>query len=190
MIGIRLSREQVRYAHDRSGAACLGGVSRVRTLGTRRATVGIDNLVGQLGTMAYSLYQFGSVVPYAQARDTADADPTRGDGGRDFDRLAVDVKASFMRPGLSPTKYRLAVRPAERHAGSVYVLAIVERPPNGSVHDGVGVTLVGWWPDGGFQGPPEPSGTFEGAYTVRGDRLRKLPPWRWDGVEYFKPGAV
>lgn len=168
---VELTPWEARLCAAFARRACLGGRSHVRAA-DRGRSLALDQLVGQVGAMALSLWWYGSIEPYVAARRAADADPWRGDGGSDLPGLAVDVKASLMRGSPDPWSYRLAVRPAERHPGHVYVLGLVPPPGEGGP---VACNLMGWARDADL-GPPEADGVFAGACVVPAARLRPMGP--------------
>ena len=149
----------------------IGGKSQIRSTGDRAKTLSEDQLVGQIATYAGSMVLTGSPDGYCKAREIANKNPHKGDGGVDIVGLDnIDIKGSMMRYSSNPLKYRLLVRPRERHKGWIYVLAMVpkKRPYTAFV--------VGWANDGDL--PKEAyNGTVEslrGAYVVEATRLRKI----------------
>ena len=149
----------------------IGGKSQIRSTGDRAKTLSEDQLVGQIATYAGSMVLTGSPDGYWKAREIANKNPHKGDGGVDIVGLDnIDIKGSMMRYSSNPLKYKLLVRPKERHSGWIYVLAMVpkKRPYTAFV--------VGWANDGDL--PKEAyNGTVEslrGAYVVEAARLRKI----------------
>lgn len=165
----------------------IGGRSRISAGEERAEYLSEDQLVGQLGTYAAVVQLCGSARPYVRAREIANADPTRGDGGSDVPGTNLDVKTSLARvPGREPEDYYLIVRPAEMHRGWVYVLALVVSLFG---HYAV-VSLVGWAATEDFPGAPVYGGEFSGAYVLPGRKLNPIPPVRWPKVEYARRWAA
>jgi hypothetical protein len=105
------------------------------------------------------------------ARNKANNNPTRGDGGVDIVGLSnIDIKSSLMRYSQDPLKYRLLVRPAERHLGWIYVLGLVpkKRPYQ--------CFLVGWaydkdLPNSTYSGKIQ---SLRGAFIIEAKHLRPI----------------
>lgn len=178
-----MSRSDRERARHFAGNAEVGGTSQVRSGGDRQASLATDQVVGQLGELALSRYLGGTPLFYALTRTVRDLDPTRGDDGGDLLATNLDVKCSLMRASPDPLRYRLLVRPRERHDGSVYILALVAE----DVWSTGKVCMVGWCADRDL--PPEPAadGPFAGAYVVPATALKALPPihfnWFWNYSE-------
>lgn len=147
--------------------AAIGGTSNVRCPSEREQHLGVDQLVGQLCHYAVATYLTGSIDPYIEAREAANRNRFRGDGGRDVPGLPIDVKGSLMRGERAPADHRLLVRPGERRASWVYVLALVEslEPPV--------VNLMGWAKDSDLPNP-EVDGRFRGTHALWADELRPI----------------
>jgi hypothetical protein len=156
----------------------LGGVSRVREAADRAAQLKQDQGVGQLGEIALSKYLGGTPLFYELTRVVRGMNPDRGDGGADLLATNVDVKCSQMRAGLDPLRYRLLVRPQERVATAVYVLALV----GADVWQTGLVQLVGWCTDAQLPRAPVQSGVFAGAFVVPATSLTPLPPIRFNWI--------
>lgn len=172
-IEIPVSEGMLRTAQRLGRAACIGGRSSVRDAEDRMDALEQDQIVGQLGQMALSLWKDGHLGEYLIQRAVANADPLRGDGGSDLVGSNVDVKASLMRSSDDPLSYRLPVRPAELHDGWVYVLALVDPMMTR-------VWLVGWATSEDLEGVrPAIDGPFLGARCIPAVRLRPLPPIDW-----------
>jgi len=180
-IAVDLTAEQVRQARLRAQQAAFGGRSQIRNSERRQATVLEDNLVGQLGTLAWSLYHFGTDHYYNLTRFVANTYPYQGDGGYDSLGLTIDVKGSAIRSRLPLLNYHLLVRPGERHKGWVYVLALARLPEDES--KGTRVFLVGWINDAELPPQPETDGPFKGAFCVCASQLHPLPAFAWPGVQ-------
>lgn len=149
----------------------IGGVSRIRSAADRKNKLSEDQLVGQISTYAGSVYLTGNPDGYWKARDIANANPHKGDGGVDIIGLDnVDIKGSLMRYSKDPLEYRLLVRPKERHQGWIYVLAMVPKSRPYTAH------LVGWAKDKDL--PKEvydgSISSLKGAYCINGRNLRAM----------------
>ena len=170
--------ERARARHF-AGNATIGGKSQVRSAVDRQDSLATDQDVGQLGEMALSKYLGGTPLFYELTRTIRDLEPTQGDGGGDLLATNVDVKASLMRASVDPLRYRLLVRPRERHLNTVYVLALVAP----DVWTTGNVCLVGWCTDRDLPQHPERAGPFAGAYCIPATQLKVLPPlhfnWLW-----------
>jgi hypothetical protein len=182
---VTLDSSTVEECKDNARKACLGGRSAVRG-GDRIKELAIDQLVGQFGQAALSLYQTGSLQAYREARATANADPLRGDGGCDLPGLATDIKTSLMRSQRDLLAYNLLVRPRELHQGHTYILGLVRNPEwsGGSFRElrEAGVYLLGWATAEMLLGRLEPAGRFAGAHILPAGELREMMPARWAGV--------
>lgn len=176
MITIDISKYDWNLAQYHARKAELGGVSQVRTGVERAAALPQDQTVGQLGTLALVKYLYGTTERYLFARSAQNRTPHDGDGGQDIIGANLDVKTSVMRYGQDPTKYNLCVRPRERHAEWVYVLALVPK----DYEDNRVVHLVGWCSDEQLPLTPAADGPLAGAYVVPAGALVPLPPIRYD----------
>lgn len=156
-------------------AACIGGRSNVRG-SDRQEALSEDQIVGQAGQYAGSLWLYGNIVPYLNSRWVANQNPTKGDGGCDLIGTNIDFKTSRVRSrSRDLLSYRLAVRPRELYDDWTYVLALVTRLEDASP---IEVKLIGWASTKMLPSEPEVSGVFFGAFTVRGADLCPLPPLR------------
>jgi hypothetical protein len=115
------------------------------------------------------MWAFGSADAWRASREKANKNPLVGDGGVDLvvDGKNVDAKASQLLPSRDPLRYRLAVRPRERHAGVVYILAL---HPHGLWN----MLLVGFAEEPELGDKPETEGVFSGAFTIPATRLHPL----------------
>jgi len=151
--------------------AMIGGTSQIRSNTNRKKTLAHDQLVGQISTYAGSVVLTGSPRGYWEARDKANKNPHQGDGGVDIIGLSnVDIKGSLMRYSPDPLRYRLLVRPRERHDGWIYVLGMVPEKRPYKCH------LVGWsydkdLPETPYEGRIE---SLHGAYLIEGRQLRPM----------------
>jgi hypothetical protein len=182
---IWLDASTVEECKDNARKACLGGRSAVRG-SDRLKELMVDQLVGQFGQAALSLYQTGSLRAYREARAAANADPLRGDGGCDLPGFKTDIKTSLMRSQRDYGAYNLLVRPRELHQGHTYILGLVRNPEwsGGSFREmrEAGVYLLGWATTEMLAGRLEPGGRFAGAHLIPAGELREMMPVRWAGV--------
>lgn len=179
MFVVTLNRDILNECRRMASLAEIGGRSSVRGRNERMKLLQTDQLIGQIGQAAYSLYEFGSLDPWLESRKIANQNPYAGDVGEDFPGLMLDVKTSLMRYGTNPNRYRLAVRPQERHKDWVYVLALVfaEKHAGVSLNEKASVCLVGYAKDDDLICLNQ-TGVFSGAFTVMADELRSLAePW-------------
>ncbi|WFS63811.1 hypothetical protein LF599_06515 [Pseudodesulfovibrio thermohalotolerans] len=92
-----------------------------------------SNLAGQIGEAAGQIYLHGPVAGmarYCTERKVRNADKYRGDGG--VDAVAGAVKVDFkttlrFAKNAAPEKFRLAVRPHERHTDTTYVMILADK---------------------------------------------------------------
>jgi len=163
-----------------SQKAEIGGVSQIRDKESRKETLSEDQLVGQVTTYAASVVLTGSPEGYWKAREVANRNPYRGDGGVDIIGLNnVDIKGSMMRYSTDPLKYRLLVRPRERHDDWIYVLALIPKFCFSGVNPEKffdSCFLVGWandkdLPEETYNGSIK---SLHGAYVVEAKDLSKI----------------
>lgn len=174
LIRLTFDERETRYVAAMALGASLGGGSQIRSPEERITALRQDQMVGQLGQMALSLYWFGDSRQYDIARWYANRNPNIGDGGSDIPGMNVDVKTSLMRSSEDPLDYRLLIRPKERHEGWIYVLALVKKLRK----VGTEVFLVGWAAD--YQLPKmDQGGLFDGAHVMNARDLNPLPPVQW-----------
>ena len=149
----------------------IGGRSQIRSQKQRSNSLAEDQLVGQISTYCASMVLTGSSQGYVEARNKANANPTKGDDGVDIIGLPnIDIKGSLMRYPSNPLNYRLLVRPRERHDNWIYVLGLVPKERPYKCH------IVGWAKDQDL-----PSETYNGqiqslhgAYVLEGHMLRNI----------------
>lgn len=146
----------------------LNGKSAVR-MGDRVRFGLEDQLVGQLGELALARF-LGHPEKYFERRDEINCHPWEGDGGSDYPGHQLDVKTSLMRRSREPLAYNLVVRPRERHAENLYVLALVPALDREAIR----VVLVGFIRDGELPSEPQASGVFAGAYRVAARELHEM----------------
>lgn len=149
----------------------IGGKSQFRNSDTRTKHLSEDQLVGQIATYCASMVLTGKPDGYIEARKKANDNPYAGDNGIDIIGLDnIDIKGSLMRYSKDPLKYRLLVRPKERHKNWIYVLALVpkERPYKSYI--------VGWvrdedLPKETYSGPIK---SLHGAYVIEAKNLNPI----------------
>jgi hypothetical protein len=157
--------------------AMIGGTSQIRSGTNRKKTLAHDQLVGQISTYAGSVVLTGSPQGYWKARDKANKNPHKGDGGVDIIGLSnVDIKGSLMRYSSDPLSYRLLVRPRERHDGWIYVLGMVPENPKPIGSRPYKCHLVGWSYDKDLPETPYEGRIklLHGAYLIKGRQLRPI----------------
>lgn len=176
MITVALSKFDLNLAEHHAVMAQVGGVSQVRAAGWRETALEQDQLIGQLGQLALSKYLYGTTERYMISRYYQNKTPERGDGGSDLPGANLDVKTSVMRYGQDPIRYNLCVRPRERHAGWVYILALV---PKAYENDRC-VYLMGWCSDDQLPTTPAADGPLAGAFVLPASALVPLPPVRYN----------
>jgi len=149
----------------------IGGRSQIRGSRTRLSNLAEDQLVGQIATFCGSMILTDSPEGYIKARDIANTNPLVGDNGIDIVGLPnVDIKGSLMRYSKDPIKYRLLVRPKERHKDWIYVLGLVPAERPYKCH------LVGWANDSDLPKKPYdgPIQSLHGAYVIEASQLRNI----------------
>jgi len=166
------------------GGIFMDGKSQIRDTVDREKMLAEDQLIGQIANYAGSVVLTGSPSGYWLAREIANDNPSKGDGGTDIIGLDhVDIKGRMLRHSPQPLDYKLLVRPQERHQDGIYVLVMVpkERPYKAFV--------VGWakdsdFPDEPYDGPIE---ALRGAYDIEATNLRKIDDLRdsSDDSEYY-----
>lgn len=136
-----------------------------------------QNMVGQIGTLAFHKWFTGGNHSYMLSRWIANQTPYQSDGGSDFPVLNVDVKTSLYHPHLPPLNHHLAIRPSCEQTGWVYVLALMEYPVG--MDQVVSVDLIGWAETEMFPEHPRRKGVFRGAKVLQGKYLNPFPAFRW-----------
>lgn len=170
IISVKLTKEHADAARRHAGVSSFGGESNIFRGAERQTRCLSDNVVGHLGQVALHLYLFGGLERYEMSRWVQNQFPRIGDGGVDALGLRLDVKTSDVRTGLALLGHRLLVRPKERHAENVYVLALLQSP---FVH------LIGWARDTDLPQSPSTEGVFAGAYVLPARMLHPLLPLRY-----------
>jgi hypothetical protein len=171
VITLFISDDESEKVRENAKLAMVGGVSRIRNNKERKKSLAEDQLVGQISTYVGSVFLTGSADGYYKARDKANKNPYKGDGGVDIIGLPnVDIKGSMMRYSQDPLKYRLLVRSQERHKDWIYVLAMVPKQRPYKCH------LVGWaydsdLPEKAYSGDIK---ALHGAFVKEGRDLRLM----------------
>lgn len=155
------------------------GASQFRDRQRRNERMSEDQLTGQMCDAAASKLLFGSLHPYCISRWHASIHPYVGDGGSDLPGTNIDVKGRLMRHSKEVMDYDLLVRPAERHAGTVYVHCV--REPDGI--EGL-VYIVGWIGEDDITDRPVSESdnlhrSLVGAYLTTAKDLHPFPPIQW-----------
>jgi hypothetical protein len=159
IITLRLNQQAMAIINNMAGKACLGGVSHVRERADRLDSLNVDQIIGQIGTYGCTEYLLGTNEPYIRMREEINKNPHIGDDGVDIPGTNIDVKTSFMRSNSLPMlKYRLPVRPAERHEDHRYILGLVSEysKQHAILH------LVGWASTDMLPNKLETKGVFSG----------------------------
>lgn len=128
---IEFTEEQIQKCKARAENACIGGRSNVHSnREDRNSNLNENQLCGQLGEMALSIFLTGSTDAYEEARDKADANPTEGDDGYDLLEFRVNAKASFMRSkSRRMSEYHLIIPEDEASSDFCYIMMLIECPP-------------------------------------------------------------
>jgi hypothetical protein len=184
LVEIVLDTSEIKYCGSMAKLSQIGGKSSVRTHDRTSALI-VDQLVGQLGEYALSIYLFGEPSRYYIQRMSSNLNPRIGDNGQDILGCNLDVKTSLMRASPDPFMYRLAVRPNELHPNHVFVLALVKPNDEGQILFDVPifVYLIGWASSSMFTKEPNGIGPFLGAHIINASELKELPPIRWNWRE-------
>jgi hypothetical protein len=169
-----LEAEKLLRLREAAGAPA-GGVSRIRSGEDREKKLLRDAVVGQIGTLAMSLYWTGGVAEYLKGREETNRTPRRGDNGLDIG--SCDVKSSILRPNRYISDYHLLVRPAEWHADVWYARALMREDRLDVVY------LCGWLNAADVKRLSEnithDDAIFGDAYKVPIIELHPLPPMKW-----------
>ena len=183
--------------------AQVGGKSQVRNPESRLITLQDDQLTGQIAEFAGCMWLYGEPSNYLRSRIVANQRRWSGDRGADVIGSNIDWKGTLLRytPPVDLAgnlaanfaydltghmlRYRLAVRPAERHIDNVYVLVLVE-PLQG---ERTNAHLVGWAADAMLPTEPAKDGPLAGAFLLPAAQLHPLPPFKWGFFPNREPGS-
>lgn len=165
-----------RYLRIREMAkkAEIGGNSEVRTRDERMRKLAEDQVIGQCGEAALSMYVTGSLDKYLERREEINKNPYVGDNGFDFPFLRVDVKSSRRHDSLSLTSHNLILRPKEIKPDITYIQALVKNTGFSAI-----VYFIGWATSGMLPKTMREEGIFAGAYVLPCHDLNPLPPLNW-----------
>lgn len=174
VVRVKVPLEHLERIYEHAQNATIGGRSNVRETRNANSPSQVDDqFIGQLGQYAGVTWITGSPDPYFESRVKQDEDPWKGDGGSDVPGFQIDIKTSVMRvAGREPVDYMLPVRPKERHANNVYVLALVPQEFDGV--DNNEVLLVGWASDDMLPNRLRDRGVFRGAYVLEGRYMNRM----------------
>ena len=169
VVTVTVPDEYIDTIKDNAKKAAIGGRSHVRGSQDRKNNLIMDQIAGQLGEIAGSLFFTGSADGYISARDRRNRSPHRGDDGEDIDGVrCTDIKTSVMRYWPDPLRYRLMVRDDARRPNWIYVLALIKED------DALNVSLVGWAKESDLPKTPYhgDKASLVGAYIIMADKLR------------------
>lgn len=139
---VTIKGEVLELCRHHGKLAEIGGTSRLRNAEDRAEYLSEDQLVGQLGHCAATYLLTGSLDHYTEAREKANANPTAGDKGQDWNGSNLDIKTSLVRPtsNKSSLDYTLLVRPSEKHPDWVYLQTLVLELKDESAS----ILVLGW----------------------------------------------
>jgi hypothetical protein len=181
IVRVRINRFYFSVAEFEAKEAEVGGVSRIFSdKAERLERQKIDSLVGQLGTLAGNKLFSGGIEGYIQSRYMQNKFPHIGDGGEDIIGTNIDFKVSLWRyDHMTALDYHLLVRPRERHERQIYVHGLIKPWEDESFPKEV--IFTGWATDSDLPTEPVKSGPLEGAYAIKAEELKPLPPieWKW-----------
>jgi len=176
IVGVFLSPEQMSACSKHAELCSICGQSNVHTdKEERKDVLSCDQVVGQVCTCAATMWLGSSYDNgfsyYDRVRRKQNLTPYDGDGGDDIPPYRIDVKGSLVRNDAKDLlSYNLLVRPKERHAGLIYLMALHFTP---SI-----VALVGWALETDLPVTGETFGVFSGAYRLSAASLRPVAELR------------
>jgi hypothetical protein len=181
MIEITIPVHRIPAIHEMASGAEVGGSSNVRNREDRKASLPMDQLIGQLCVYAFNVYWFGDVRWWVVDRWYRNQFRFNGDGGYDVPMMRIDVKGSLMRYGPDPERYHLVVPENERHPNWIYVCALAKKPAD-EIRDPWRIFLTGWAEDSELKSKWEGPGLEDliGKYILGYKKLHRLPPFGWD----------
>ena len=181
LIPIQITADELDICQRNGRLAEIGGRSQIRS-DDRTRKLSEDQLVGQVSNLALAKFLYDNdrgMEEYIAIRQIANANPTRGDGGRDLIGLDIDIKGSLIRNKAKPLlEYNLLVRPEERHPNFVYVLGLV-------LEDWSGVVLSGWTYETSLPRSTETYGIFAGAFVVPAINLNAMRELTLEGINGY-----
>jgi hypothetical protein len=169
---IILTNKELKICYNFTKNACIGGKSHIRNKEDRQRSLVIDNFIGQVGTLAGSIFILGRVEgtkEYIKCRENQDKNPFVGDGGKDLTGMNIDIKCSYMRRSKDPNTYNFLIRPRERHDNWIYLQTLANKNDNNKIE----VYIAGWINDNDITSKPESGGTFKGAYKLPVRNLKR-----------------
>lgn len=153
--------------------ACIGGRSNIREGRSRMDNLHVDQFSGQLGNLAGSVFILGAeqgMSKYIEAREKANENPYKGDGGVDIPGLPVDVKCSKIRNQLKKlATYNMFIMPREVHNDWIYLQTLANREEG---EEDIVVHIMGWAKTEDLPAEVETSGIFKGAFVIPVSKLR------------------
>lgn len=191
IVKVKINQWYFNVAEFMAKQAEIGGVSRIFSNKKERLErQKTDSLVGQLGTLAGNKLFSGGIEGYVQSRYMQNKFPRIGDGGEDIVGSNVDFKVSLWRyDHMTALDYHLLVRPRERHGAQIYVHGLIK--PWEDKDFPKEVVFTGWATDSDLPTEAEKSGALEGAYAIKAENLKPIPPIRWKWfTENNKKGVI
>lgn len=175
IIYVPLSFEQFLIVEKEAKKLELGGKSAIRdNRQDRMRNIRNDQIIGQCGEMALSLYLTGKIDKYIERRNELNKTLWKGDGGSDFPNLKVDIKSSRKNDRLDYLDHNFLLKPKEYHLDTVYIQSLVKVTGVTAL-----VVLVGWIKACMLPPKPREEGMFSGSYVVPCYDLNPLPPLLW-----------
>jgi hypothetical protein len=173
MVSIWMSPELLEQAEIRTNTrqAMVGGSTGL-PMGRdeRLEKLEMHQLTGLVCHAAGSLIVTKSLEAYHEQRATANASPTKGDGGSDIPGYLLDIKGSLMRYGKDPSRYNLAVPVRERHRDMLYLLALMD-----AENGGWRVYFPGWAAEAELPGRVGTDPRFPRSFVLPNSKLHPLP---------------
>jgi hypothetical protein len=146
---VKFDEDEMESIMSNAQKATMYGGSQIRSASSRQATCGDDQIAGQLGELALHKFFYGKdgFKYYQQSRDKRNANPKKGDGGRDlFDgekHLDADVKCTRLQYGAKAIRYNMVVPEKEFYKDWVYIAAFCGKTDE-STDKNDAVILAGW----------------------------------------------
>lgn len=170
---IILNNDKIALCAKYAKTCCMGGPGWIRSNVERKPKRRKDNIIGQMGTLAGSIFLYGEdkgTEEYIKARIKADKNPYEGDGGRDLPDLDIDIKCSHMM-NTDPLSYNFLIRPQERHENWIYIQTLAQQITKQLLF----VHIMGWIRDEDVPSTVVTGGKLKGAYLVPIPQLKKFP---------------
>jgi len=172
---IKLNKTELKICLKYTKNCCIGGYSPIKQSRINGAALLKYNFVGQVGTLAGCIYMFGreeGMREYIKARELADKNPYKGDGGQDIVGKNIDIKCSYMRSSNDPLKYNFLLRPKDIYPDWIYLQTLAIKD---SINGELDVHIMGWIKTDDLPKNPESRGPFKGAYKLPITKMRELP---------------